>query len=178
MVKQLYLILFLLVSSLCVNAQSDNSKSFIFDGYVITHDSLPVEGAFLINYRNSKIIATDHAGYFKTTVEKGDSLMVNHVSMAPKVVKVEPTYIHKAYIMVDYRTYMINPITSYDEEKQRSNLEQSMDQLNEDIKEQILVDPNKRTGNENAYDDNVSNPGATIIRLTPNVSKKDKKDKN
>ncbi|RKD85173.1 hypothetical protein [Mangrovibacterium diazotrophicum] len=175
--KRLVLILITLLS---INAiaycQNTTSQSFVYDGYVYSQDSLPLEGAFLINYRTSKIVATDHSGYFKMAVEAGDSLMVNHVSMAPKVVNVVPTYLNKAHIYVTYRTYMVNPITTYDEEKQRSNLEQSMDQLNQDIKEQILVDPTKRTGNENTYDEDVQNPGATIIRVTPNISKKDKKD--
>ncbi|WP_163707452.1 hypothetical protein [Mangrovibacterium lignilyticum] len=174
--KIIYLFILLFVSCSVSFAQTEMPKTFIYDGYVLSQDSVPLEGAFLINYRTSKIIATDHSGYFKTTVEAGDSLMVNHVSMTPQVVQVVPTYIHKAHIYVSYRTYMINPITSYDEEKQRSNLDQSMNQLNQDIKEQILIDPTKRTGNDNTYDENVQNPGATIIRVTPRVSKKDKKD--
>ncbi|WP_372773299.1 hypothetical protein [Mangrovibacterium sp.] len=173
----LYLtILIAIVSAVSGYSQNNQTKTFVFDGYVLTQDSLPLEGAFLINYRNSKIVACDHSGYFKMVVEAGDSLMVNHVSMAPKVVSVTPTYLQKARIFVNYRTYMINPITSYDEEKLKSNVDQSMDQLNKDIKEQILVDPTKRTGNDNTYDEDIQNPGATIIRFTPNISKKDKKD--
>jgi len=176
MKRLLFIIIILSLVRISGYGQNKIPQTFLFDGYVFSQDSIPLEGAFLINYRTSKIVATDHSGYFKTTVEAGDSLMVNHVSMTPKVVKATPTYIHKATIFVSYRTYMINPITSYDEEKQRSNLEQSMDRLNEDIKEQILIDPTKRTGNDNTYDENVQNPGATIIRITPTVSKKDKKN--
>lgn len=175
--KRLFLLFVILVSiSMIGSAQNKTPDTFLFDGYVLSTDSIPLEGAFLINYRTQKIVATDHTGYFKTTAEAGDSLMVNHVSMSPKVVKAVPTYIRKANIFIDYRTYIINPITSYDEEKQRSNLEQSMEQLNEDIKEQIIIDPTKRTGNDNTYDTDVQNPGATIIRVTPNLSKKEKKD--
>ncbi|PTN08131.1 hypothetical protein [Mangrovibacterium marinum] len=177
MSKLFIIILILFTFNEFCQAQTLPIKSYIFDGYVMTPDSMPVEGAFLINYRNSKIVATDHSGYFKMTVESGDSVMVNHVSMSPQVVQVHPTYIDKAKIFVEYRTYMVNPITTYDEEKQRSNLDQSMDQLNEDIQKQILVDPTKRTGNDNTYNDNVANPGATIIRVTPTVSKKDKLEK-
>jgi hypothetical protein len=176
--KKLILALFILftINEFCP-AQTPQGKTFVFDGYVMTQDSVPVEGAFLINYRNSKIVASDHSGYFKMVVEPNDSVMVNHVSMSPKIVKVHPTYIDKARIVVEYRTYMVNPITTYDEEKQRSNLEQSMEQLNEDIQKQIIVDPAKRTGNDNTYNDNVSNPGATVIRISPTISKKDKMEK-
>jgi len=177
MIRLFLAILMLFTVNEFCSGQTPQGKSFIFDGYVMTPDSMPVEGAFLINYRNSKIVATDHSGYFKMMVEANDSVMVNHVSMSPKVVDVHPTYIDKAKIIVEYRTYMVNPITTYDEEKQRSNLEQSMDQLNQDIQQQIIVDPTKRTGNANTYNDNVSNPGATIIRVTPTVSKKDKQEK-
>ena len=172
----LYLILFLCVPVFYGYSQANAPKAFVFDGYVLSQDSLPLEGAFLINYRNSKIVATDHSGYFKMLVEEGDSVMVNHVSMAPKVINTYPTYLNKAHIIISYRTYMINPISSYDEKKERSNLEESMEQLNKDIKEQILIDPSKRTGNDNSYDENVQNPGATIIRITPKISKKDKKN--
>lgn len=152
-------------------------KTFVFDGYLLTPDSSALEGAFVINYRDSKTVASDHSGYFKIVVQEGDSVMVNHVSMAPKVVKVYPTYIRKARIYVEYRIYNINPITTYDERKQLDNVNQSVEQIKKDIKEQILVDPNKRTGNDNTYNESTANPGATIIRVSPTVSKKDKMDK-
>lgn len=173
----------LLISLLCcisvISAFSQNEmpKTFTFDGYILSQDSLPLEGAFLINYRNSKMVASDHSGYFQMVVEQGDSLMINHVSMAPTVVKVYPTYLKKPRIYINYRTYTINPITTYDEKKQLDNLDQSMEQLNKNLKDQIVVDPTKRTGNDNTYNDNVTNPGATIIRFTPTISKKDKADK-
>lgn len=176
--KQLILLLFIGCSAMfSASAQSGMTKTFTFDGYVLSQDSIPLEGAFLINYRNSKIVASDHSGYFKMVVEEGDSLMINHVSMSPVVVRVTPTYIQKARIYVNYRTYTINPITTYDEKKQLDNLGQSMEQLNQNLKEQIIVDPTKRTGNDNTYNENVTNPGATIIRVTPTVSKKDKMEK-
>lgn len=176
--KQLiFLILVCCVSVLSASAQTEIPKTFAFDGYVLSQDSMPLEGAFLINYRNSKMVASDHSGYFKMVVEEGDSVMINHVSMTPTVVKVFPTYIRKAHIYINYRTYTINPITTYDEKKQLDNLDQSMEQLNKNLKEQIIVDPTKRTGNANTYNDNIANPGATIIRVTPTVSKKDKMDK-
>ncbi|MFV0376140.1 MAG: hypothetical protein ACK5JD_02425 [Mangrovibacterium sp.] len=176
--KQLiFLLLVCCGATFSASAQSGITKTFTFDGYILSQDSLPLEGAFLINYRNSKMVASDHAGYFKMVVEEGDSLMINHVSMSPVVVKVVPTYIKKAHIYVNYRTYTINPITTYDEKKQLNNLDQSMEQLNKNLKEQIIVDPTKRTGNENTYNENVNNPGATIIRVAPTVNKKDKMDK-
>lgn len=176
--KQLIFLLLILGGALhSVSAQTGTAKTFTYDGYILSQDSLPLEGAFLINYRNSKIVASDHSGYFKMVVEEGDSLMINHVSMSPVVVKVVPTYIQKARIYVSYRTYTINPITTYDEKKQLDNLNQSVEQLNKNLKEQILVDPTKRTGNDNTYNENVTNPGATIIRVSPTVSKKDKMDK-
>jgi len=167
-------ILVLLFLSAASFGQISSEKTFVFDGYVMTPDSMPLDGAYIINYRNSKIVATDHSGYFKMVVEKGDSVMINHLSMAPKVVKVRQTYIDKVRIIVDFRTYMVNPITTYDEEKKRSNLEKNMQQLNQDMKEQIIVDPTKRTGNDNTYNEATYNPGATIMRVAPTISKKDK----
>ncbi|MGD9930273.1 MAG: hypothetical protein AB7U05_09650 [Mangrovibacterium sp.] len=72
-----------------------------------------------------------------------------------------------------YRTYLLDPMTTTNYEKERSYLDETVKQIKTEIDDQILIDPNKRTGNDNQYDDDEQNPGATIIRISPKTKKKE-----
>ncbi|MGV8134339.1 MAG: hypothetical protein AB2L20_03920 [Mangrovibacterium sp.] len=39
-----------------VAAQDKSDSTFIFSGYIFSEDSVPIENAYLINYRNTKIV--------------------------------------------------------------------------------------------------------------------------
>lgn len=67
-------------------AQTDKDSLIIFSGYIFDMDSIPVENAYLINYRTLRITATDSTGYFCTVLNRGDSLMISHISLERKMV--------------------------------------------------------------------------------------------
>jgi len=157
--------LFFLGLSLYTAAQDQarqTQDNILFQGYVFSEDSVPVEDAFLINYRTSKIVTTDKNGYFKTSLLQGDSLMINHLTLSPKVIYAEKADSETINVYVPYRTYILKAISSGNYEKEKKNIEESMKQVKKDIDKQILIKQSQRTSNENPYDDDVQNPGITI----------------
>jgi hypothetical protein len=69
-------------------AHSQTPDNYIFfSGYVFDQDSLPVEGAILINFRTLKADITNKDGFFKTFLGEADSLLINHISYDRKIIK-------------------------------------------------------------------------------------------
>ncbi len=167
------LLLALLFFSLQIFSQEPKKKEFQMEGYIFTEDSVPAENAHLINYRTSKIVTTDSKGYFRTSLQQGDSLMVNHVSLTPMIIYTGTKMKNEAIkIYIPYRTYVLKAISSGNYEKERENVEESMKQVKKDIESQIIVKPYLRT-NENPYDNEKLNPGITIPILQ--IGSKEKK---
>ncbi|WP_423127355.1 hypothetical protein [Gaoshiqia sp. Z1-71] len=94
-------------------SQNQDEKLIIFEGYLFSEDSVPVENAYLINYRTLKIVATDSTGYFRTYLQEGDSLMINHLSLSPKIVHATAGKATENTFIVAYRNYMIKPVVTY-----------------------------------------------------------------
>jgi len=92
-------------------AQDTNKDIILFQGYILAEDSLPVENAYLINYRNLKINATDSTGHFSTFLQEGDSLMINHLSLQPKVIHVNKNKATDNKIYIPVRMHMINLVS-------------------------------------------------------------------
>ncbi len=146
----------------------------ILEGYIFTEDSVPAENTYLINYRTSKIVTTNSKGFFRMNLQRGDSVMTNHVSLTPKVIyteSVKPNEVIKVYI--PYRTYVLKAIQSGKYEKEKKNVEESMKQVKKDIQKQPIIKPYLRSTTENPYDNDDQNPGITIPLLQ--IGSKEKK---
>jgi hypothetical protein len=72
--------------ALIVEAQPSDSL-IIFSGYILDTDSLPIENALLVNYRTIHGNTTNEKGFFKICLQKGDSLMINHLSYERRIIK-------------------------------------------------------------------------------------------
>jgi len=171
---RILLLLALLFFSVTIFAQDSNGKNMILEGYVFTEDSLPAENAHLINYRTSKIITTNGEGYFRVNLQQGDSIMINHISLAPRVIYTEKMSNNGfVKIYVPYRTYILKAISSGNYEKERKNVDESMKQVKKDIDNQIII-KNYLRSNDNPYDNDKQNPGITIpiIQLGPSEKKR------
>ena len=163
----------LLFISLQAFSQEPKKNMFQLEGYIFSEDSVPAENAHLINYRTSKIVTTDSKGFFRTSLQQGDSLMVNHVSLTPMIIYTGTKMKNEAIrIYVPYRTYVLKAISSGNYEKEKEHVEESMKQVKRDIESQIIVKPYLRT-NENPYDNDKLNPGITIPILQ--IGSKEKK---
>jgi len=168
------LLLLILLISAGLQAQETGKKSFILEGYLFSEDSVPAENAHLINYRTSRIVTTNSKGFFRLNVLQGDSLMVNHVSLMPKVIYTDHLSANQGIrIYVPYRTYVLKAIRSGNYEKEKEHLDESMKQVKKDIEKQIIVKPYLRT-TENPYDNDEQNPGVTIPLLQIGSKEKNK----
>jgi hypothetical protein len=72
--------------TLIAKAQPSDSL-IIFSGYILDTDSLPIENALLVNYRTIHGNTTNEKGFFKICLQKGDSLMINHLSYERRIIK-------------------------------------------------------------------------------------------
>jgi hypothetical protein len=164
-------ILVFCITTLRLFAQNeDKSKLVTFDGYLMLGDSIPVENAYLINYRTMKIVATDSTGYFKTLAQPGDSLMINHLTLSPKIVHVPEAPKKKAVISVEYRIYRIAPIVANSYKYQMQNFEKNMKRMYAELRELGFTSNVGKSTRLNPYNPDEFNPGLTlrpadIIRL-------------
>lgn len=171
---RILLLLALLFFSVTMFAQDSKGKNMILEGYIFTEDSLPAENAHLINYRTSKIITTNGEGYFRVNLQQGDSIMINHISLAPKVIYTEKMSNNGfVKIYVPYRTYILKAISSGKYEKEKKNVEESMKQVKKDVDNQIII-KNYLRSTDNPYDNDKQNPGITIPILQLGTPEKKK----
>jgi len=170
--KILFIIQLLFLSCIVYAQQPQKGKNILFQGYIFSDDSIPIENAFIINYRTSKIITTNESGYFKTLLHKGDSLMINHVSLAPKVLYFNSDVSETIRVYVPYRTYLLKVINKGEYEKQKKNIDKNTKIVKKDILNQIYIKNIHRSGNVNPYNDDDNNPGIIVPILQLNKVKK------
>jgi hypothetical protein len=160
---RLFLTGWLFLLGLMVHAQSTNDSIFVFVGHIFSQDSVPVENAHLINYRNTKIVTTDSTGRFSMFAQRRDSLMINHLSLQPKVIHVKRGKAASNHFYVNYRIYQLPTIASSNYDRDYHHFEQNMKKLYADLERLGLRNPNyvPRRSTENPY-----NPDKTSLGLT------------
>ncbi len=91
-----------------VESQAQQTASTImFSGQVLDSDSIPVEQAYLVNYRTLRAYSTNSKGRFRISVQTGDSLKVIHVAYESQIVK--PTE-NEAIIRLKFEENMIGAV--------------------------------------------------------------------
>lgn len=105
--NRLLVLLLLLLYSINSNAEKIG-RSYIFQGLVLSADSIPVENAYMVNYRNARTYTTDIDGRFRVPVQQGDSLKIVHVSFQPIIVKVS---VNDTIIILNYNENIIETVT-------------------------------------------------------------------
>lgn len=109
---RIFLTCWIILLTSAVDAQNKNDSVFVFSGYIFSEDSVPVEDAYLINYRDTKIVATDVAGYFSVSVQGNDSLMINHLSMQPLIIHPKPGNAASNIYYLKHKRYQIKTVSS------------------------------------------------------------------
>ena len=145
--------------------ENKQQHKIVFEGYILSQDSLPVENAFLINYRTAKIITTNADGYFKTSLLSGDSLMVNHLNLTPTVLHVDSTNARGNKFYIATHTYEIGPVHSSERTMQQKYATENLTKIKNQAKKPTLREIKSQTGNDNSYDDANSNPGIHILSV-------------
>jgi hypothetical protein len=72
--------LFLVCLFFTLNGFSQNSGRILISGIVIGSDSIPVQGAAIINVQTGKLIHTDKKGFFHSEFAVKDSLLIYHIA--------------------------------------------------------------------------------------------------
>mgnify|MGYP000997821240 CR=1 FL=1 len=158
---RLFLTGWIILFTSAVDAQNKSDSTFIFRGYIFSEDSVPVESAHLINYRNTKIVTTNSTGYFSVSVQKGDSLMINHLSMQPLVIHSNKKEAVSNIFYVTYRSYQIQTIFSnYNIEQYY--FEQNIKRIRQSLQQSGLQHIKSPRGSDN----NPYNPDKTSLGLT------------
>ena len=109
-----------------------------------------------------KIVSTDSTGYFKTFAQAGDSLMINHLSLAPQIVHVGSSPEKKQKIHVDYRTYMIRPVISNSYSYEMKNFERNREKLCAELQSLGYHPDRAKQVRINPYNPDEFNPGLTV----------------
>jgi hypothetical protein len=83
---KILLLLFLLFTVLISEAQQ--KEQFLIEGQLVGQDGLPVEDAYIFNFRETDKYVSRANGVFKIWVQASDSLAISHISYLRKVVSV------------------------------------------------------------------------------------------
>ena len=84
---RIFLLAFLSLGPLLAFCQ--DTTEFNFTGQVMSHDSVPLENAYLINYRTYNVYATNKYGKVTIPVQQGDSMVVSYISYLRKIIHLD-----------------------------------------------------------------------------------------
>lgn len=104
----------------------------LFSGQVLGPDSIPVENAYLVNYRTLRAYATNAGGRFRIPFQTGDSLKLVHISYRPEILKASVT---DTTIIVCFEENAIEMVTVKAAELELQYFNKNMDVLSQQIKE-------------------------------------------
>ncbi len=108
------------------SSQSLPDSTILFSGYIFDSDSLPIEGAYLINCRTLKVDPTNRSGYFRTRVQPGDSLVVNHIAYGRLFVQANKKHASENTFFLNIQPYEISPVIVKSYEVDLANFERNM----------------------------------------------------
>ncbi len=168
----LLLIILLGITTTCF-AQETKKDKLMFEGYLFSEDSVPIENAFLVNFRTSKIVTTNKLGFFRISLESSDSVMITHLSQNPLVIYAKNLKRNENIIYITNRSYLLNPVPTSTKVNEQQYIDENMDRIKEKSEEPSLEDIKSQSGNVNPYDTEEDNPGATILKIKNKTSKKE-----
>ncbi len=108
-------------------SQEISDSTFVFSGYIFDSDSIPVEGAYLLNCRTLMAVSSNNEGYFRTLVQAGDSLVINHISYKRMFVHANQTEAAGNTFYLDIRPYELSPVLVKDYTYDLANFRKNMD---------------------------------------------------
>lgn len=121
-----FLICCLLLSFFDVFSQNAPDSTIVFSGYVLDLDSIPVEGACLLNCRTLKAVITNSSGFFRVRVQPGDSLVVNHISYKRMFIHGNNKSAVENMYFLSIHPYEISPVMVKSYDVELANFEKNM----------------------------------------------------
>lgn len=119
-------ILLLVIFANTAFSQELPDSTIVFSGFVFDVDSIPIEGAYLLNCHTLKAVATDNRGYFKIRIMPDDSLVINHISYHREFVFGNPRTAKENTFFLNFRPYELSPIIVKNYEYDLANFEKNM----------------------------------------------------
>jgi len=137
----------LIIYALIIRAQPSDIL-IVFSGYLLDEDSIPIENAFLVNYRTIRCYSTNEKGYFKIWLLKGDSLMINHLSFERKVIKANNSNPNLNCYLLKFSPFEMKTVAIKYRDFEMENFRRNMKQINNEIRKhtpnyQVETDRNK-----------------------------------
>lgn len=167
--------LFILISG----HSQDSPKTYKCQGIIIGQDSIPVEHAYIINTRNYMFVASKADGRFSINVQKGDSLVVSHISYARTIIYPKDSAL--TLYSLDFSTYEMSPIIIDKDLREKKYFNKMMTQVKKNIGS-FKPDESRRPSDINTYNP-LSNRGSSInllgfVDIAANIIKKKKQQRN
>jgi hypothetical protein len=123
----------LMALALFVKAQPPDSL-ILFSGYVLDKDSVPIENAYLVNFRTIRYYLTNKNGFFKNWVLSGDSFMINHISYEKRIIKANSKPSHLNYFLLKFEPYEIQVVDLRYREIEIGNFKKNMESMTFEMK--------------------------------------------
>jgi hypothetical protein len=123
----------LMALALFVKAQLPDSL-ILFSGYVLDKDSVPIENAYLVNFRTIRYYPTNKNGFFKIWVLKGDSFMINHISFERRIIKANNNPSHQNCYLLKFEPYEIQVADIRYREIEIENFKKNMESMTFEMK--------------------------------------------
>ncbi len=160
---RLFLSGWIILIASAVAAQDKSDSTFIFSGYIFSEDSVPIENAYLINYRNTKIVTTDSTGRFSVSVHQDDSLMINHLSVLPLVIHPKRGEADSNIFYAKHRRYQIKTVSSKAYNTDQLNFEKNVQKIQMSLAGAGLKNIKSPRGSiNNPYNPDKTSEGLTV----------------
>jgi hypothetical protein len=137
-----------MVLALNMKAQQPDSL-IIFSGYILDDDSIPIENALLVNFRTVHGFYTNKKGYFKTWIQKGDSLMINHLSYERRIIKTNKKPSKSNCYFLKFSPYEMKTIEVNNRNFEMENFHRNMELIFIQMRKTIPIYQNN--SDQNAY---------------------------
>ncbi|GET22202.1 hypothetical protein [Prolixibacter denitrificans] len=137
--RVLLLVAILLILNTGLFAQNRPDSTFKFSGFIFDKDSIPVEGAYVINYRTMLGMVTNKDGHFSVTCEPGDSLMVSHISYERKIIKIKKYDLIASphFYYMHFAAHEMSPLIIQQNPNNMKYFAKNIDLMNKQIKKMI-----------------------------------------
>jgi hypothetical protein len=139
--KWFFLLLFL-AYILSLKSQPINNERFLFKGFLVSEDSLPVSGAYLVNYRNIKAYHATENGFFSIPAQPGDSFAVAHISFDKMVIIANPLPPDSNKYTLYYSFNQIGIVDIKFRDLEIEHMNKNMTQIREELSRELYLSRN------------------------------------
>lgn len=106
------------------------NEPYQLKGQIMASDSVPLENAYLINYRTYNIYASNQKGSFSIPVQPGDSLVISYISYMRKIIYADSVK-NNPVIFLEIDTFFLGEISVFENKVDEiENMKKNMKSVN------------------------------------------------